>query len=42
MHGKYRILRFKIIVSWVMGLYNLIGGNQGFGQDMLLPSSDSL
>jgi hypothetical protein len=39
MHGKCRIVRFKIIVFQVMGLCILTGGHQGFGQDLVPPYS---
>ena len=38
MHGKFRTLRFKIIVHRVMGPCNLIVGYQGFSEDILSPS----
>lgn len=42
MHRKCRILRSKITEFRGMELCNLIGGYGGFGQDILLPSSDGL
>jgi hypothetical protein len=42
MHGKFRILTFKITVFQVMGLYNLIGGYRIFSQDVLFPSFNGL
>jgi hypothetical protein len=42
MHGKCRLLRFKIIIIQVMGPCNLIGEYHGFGQNMLPPSSNCM
>ena len=42
MHGKFRILKFTIIVYRVMGPCNMIVGYRGFGQDILSPCSDGL
>jgi hypothetical protein len=41
-HGKCRILRLKMILFQVSGPCNLIGGYEGFSQDVLPPSSDGL
>lgn len=42
MHGKCRILTFKITVFQVMGLYILIAGYRIFSQDILFPSFNGL
>ena len=42
MHGKNILLKFKIIVFWVMKPCNLTVWNQDFSQDILPPSSDNL
>jgi hypothetical protein len=42
MHGKCKILRFKITVFQVIEHCNVIGGYYGFGQNILPPSFDVL
>lgn len=41
-HGKYRTLSFKITLFRVMEQCNLIDRYQGFGQNILPPSFDSV
>jgi hypothetical protein len=42
MHGKCKIIIFKILVFWGMEPCNLTGGYEGFSQDILPPTFDGL
>jgi len=42
LHGKCRMLAFKITIFQVMGLCNLIAGYRIFSQDILFPSFNDL